>query len=99
MPSRGAIGGNMKTRREFLKFNGSAALGYAARLRPLWAQAASPREKLFQFRYSDVTLTGGPLKSQFDRVHAAYLSLNEDNLLKELRTRAGLAAPGEFMGG
>ena len=90
----------MKTRREFLKITGSAAaLGYAASLRPLWAQAASPREKLFQFRYSDVTLTGGPLKSQFDRVHAAYLSLNEDNLLKELRTRAGLAAPGEFMGG
>jgi hypothetical protein len=44
----------MKTRREFLKFTGSAAaLGYAARLRPLWAQAASPREKLFQFRHSD----------------------------------------------
>jgi uncharacterized protein len=90
----------MKTRREFLSITGSAAaLGYAAGLLPRWARATSPREKLFQFRYSDITLTGGPLKSQFDRVHAAYLSLNEDNLLKELRTRAGLAAPGEFMGG
>ncbi len=90
----------MKTRREFLRITGSAAmLSYAASLRPHWARSPSPREKLFQFRYSDITLTGGPLKSQFDRVHAAYLSLNEDNLLKEPRTRAGLAAPGEFMGG
>ncbi len=90
----------MKTRREFLTITSSAAaLGYAASLLPRSAQAASPREKLFQFRYSDITLTGGPLKSQFDRVHAAYVSLNEDNLLKELRTRAGLAAPGEFRGG
>jgi DUF1680 family protein len=90
----------MKTRREFLNITGTAAaLGYAASVLPRWAQAASPREKLLQFRYSDITLTGGPLKSQFERVHAAYLSLNEDNLLKEPRTRAGLTAPGEFMGG
>jgi len=90
----------MKTRREFLRTaTSAAAFGYAASLRPRRAHASSPREKLFQFGYSDVKLTGGPLKSQFDRIHAAYLALNEDNLLKELRTRAGLPAPGEFMGG
>jgi DUF1680 family protein len=59
----------------------------------------SPREKLLQFRYSDVKLTGGPLKDQFDRIHEAYLALNEDQLLKVFRQRAHLAAPGEDMGG
>ena len=61
--------------------------------------ATNPREKLFLFGYSDVELTGGPLKDQFDRVHAAYLGLDEDGLLKELRVRAGLRAPGEYLGG
>ena len=59
----------------------------------------SAREKLFHFRYSDVKLTGGPLKAQFDRIHASYLALDEDRLLKELRVRAGLPAAGEYMGG
>ena len=61
--------------------------------------SASPREKLAQFRYSDVTLTGGPLKSQFDRIHASYLALDEDRVLKVYRQRAGLPAPGPDMGG
>jgi uncharacterized protein len=59
----------------------------------------STREKLLQFPYSDVKLTGGPLKSQFDRVHAAYLTLDEDRVLKVYRQRAGLPAPGRDMGG
>src|SRR5579885_1605105 len=57
------------------------------------------RERLVQFRYSDVKLTGGPLKAQFDRIHAAYLALDEDRLLKVYRQRAGLPAPGQDMGG
>ena len=40
----------------------------------------------------------GPLKDEFDRIHASYLGLNEDGLLKALRVRAGLSAPGEYMG-
>ncbi len=77
----------------------AAATGYTSWVLPRSAQAASPREKLFVFRYSDVRLTGGPLKSQFDRIHAAYLSLNEDQMLKVYRQRAGLPAPGPDMGG
>jgi uncharacterized protein len=46
-----------------------------------------------------VKLTAGPLKDQFDRVHRAYLALNEDQLLKVFRQRAHLTAPGEDMGG
>ncbi len=57
------------------------------------------REKLHEFNYSDVKLTGGPLKAQFDRVHAHFLGLDNDRLLKVYRQRAGLPAPGEDMGG
>ncbi len=44
-------------------------------------------------------LSSGPLKAQFDRLHAYYRGLDEDRLLKELRVRAGLPAPGQYMGG
>ena len=88
------------SRRRLLK--GLATLAALSSTRKLLAadiQTASPREKLFAFRYRDVKLTGGPLKAQFDRIHASYLALDEDRLLKELRVRAGLPAPGEYMGG
>lgn len=59
----------------------------------------SAREKLQEFQYSDVALTGGPLKSHFDRVHAHFLTLDNDRLLKVYRQKAGLPAPGDDMGG
>jgi hypothetical protein len=62
-------------------------------------QGISSREKLRLFRYRDVRLTGGPLKAQFDRIHAYYRAVDEDGLLKELRIRAGLPAPGDYLGG
>jgi len=66
----------------------------------LWAQRSSPwREKLSAFSYSEVKLTGGPLRSQQERIHASYLGLDEDRLLKVYRQRAGLHAPGKDMGG
>lgn len=90
-----------QSRRRMLKGLASmAALGSAGRfLTAARAGAASGREKLSAFRYADVKLTGGPLRAQFDRIHASYLTLDEDRLLKELRVRAGLPAPGEYMGG
>jgi len=39
------------------------------------------------------------LRAQQDRIHASYLGLDEDRLLKVYRQRAGLPAPGEDMGG
>ena len=93
------------SRRKFLKGALAAAgvtyissrTGFARQAQP--ASPASPHEKLAQFRYREVKLTGGPLKDQFDRVHKAYLTLNEDQLLKVFRQRAHLPAPGEDMGG
>ena len=81
----------MLTRRHFLH-----AAAAAAALRKGRAAAAPT---LREFGYADVTLTGGPLKEQYDWVHAHFLSLNNDRLLKVYRQRAGLPAPGDDMGG
>ena len=81
----------MLSRRQFL---GTAAAGAA-----MGAAHGADREHLREFAYSDVRLTGGPLKAQYDWVHAHFLSLDNDRLLKVYRQRAGLPAPGEDMGG
>ena len=90
------------SRRKFLKAAATAAAAACAptvlRALPQVAPASS-REKLFPFGYTDVKLTGGPLKAQFDRVHASYMALDEDRLLKVFRLRAGMPAPGQDMGG
>ena len=92
---------NHLTRRQFLRGASTATLAGCLRgVRVLSARpAGSPREKLLQFRHSDVKLTGGPLKAQFDRIHAAYMALDEDQILKVFRQRAGLPTPGQDMGG
>ncbi|MCU1233521.1 MAG: hypothetical protein JWP63_1488 [Candidatus Solibacter sp.] len=79
----------MFTRRTFLQTVAAAGM----------AHAAAPREALREFSHADVILTGGPLKQQYDWVHAHFLSLDNDRLLKVYRQRAGLPAPGDDMGG
>jgi hypothetical protein len=83
------------TRRDFLA--GAAAVALASGVRPSAYPAASG--PLAEFDYDAVELTGGPLKQQYDRIHAAYLALDNDRLLQVYRERAGLPAPGEPMGG
>ena len=83
------------TRREFVL--GTAGTALAARI-PLRAAPASTRP-LAEFDYDQVRLTGGPLKAHYDRIHATYLALDNDRLLKVYRQRAGLPAPGADMGG
>ncbi|HEX4267512.1 MAG TPA: beta-L-arabinofuranosidase domain-containing protein [Steroidobacteraceae bacterium] len=61
--------------------------------------AAAAAGRLRDFDYGTVELTGGPLKSQYDFIHAHYLGLDNDRLLKVYRQHAGLAAPGLDMGG
>lgn len=57
------------------------------------------KEVVREFPYGAVRLTGGKLKQQFDHIHAHYLSLSNDRLLKVFRQRVGLPAPGAEMGG
>src|ERR1019366_731396 len=89
------------SRRKFLQ--GMAAAAAVTQVRRPFSFAAqtqsASREKLTVFSYADVKLTGGPLRAQQDRIHASYLGLDEDKLLKVYRQRAGLPAPGEDMGG
>ncbi len=91
-----------QSRRTFLKAGAAAA---AATLVHPRVGFANPNESLqitpplSQFGYGDVELLEGPLREQFNRNHAFYLALDEDSLLKPFRQRAGLAAPGEDMGG
>ena len=57
------------------------------------------QEVLHEFPYGAVRWRGGPIKQHFDRIHAHYLALDTDRLLKVFRERAGLPAPGPDMGG
>ncbi|HEX5483067.1 MAG TPA: beta-L-arabinofuranosidase domain-containing protein, partial [Terriglobia bacterium] len=91
-------------RRHFLKTTLAGAAASAATLSlhqalPGFAGSLPQRQKLAVFNYSDVTLTGGPLKEQFDRIHRAYLALDNDRLLKIFRRRAEISDPGKPMGG
>lgn len=79
-------------RRDFLQTTLAATAAGALR-------AAPGTVRLEEFSYSDVTLTGGPIKRQYDHLREHYLSLDNDRLLKVYRQRAGLPAPGEDMGG
>jgi DUF1680 family protein len=86
------------SRRAFVK--GATVLTVA---RPLAAfTAAVPRESrepLRHFDYTQVQLTSGPFAEQYNALHAHYLALSNDRLLKVYRQRAGLPAPGVDMGG
>ncbi len=85
------------SRREFL--TGAAAALAAVGLEAKAICAIAFKDKLSEFDYDHVQLTGGPLKQQYDRVCASYLGLDNDRLLRVYRERAGLPAPGTPMGG
>ena len=91
------------SRRNFLKLSAAAA-GHAVALRsvrrwalPVAATAVVPRLALFE--YSQVQLSEGLFRTQFDHNHQLFLGLDEDALLKPFRERAGMPAPGPDMGG
>jgi uncharacterized protein len=104
---KGGISAGMEfeiTRRQFLAGAAAAALVHdipsaALPLSGVPRPARAITEPLAEFDYGTVELTGGPLKSQYDRIHAAYLALDNDRLLQVYRERAGLPAPGAPMGG
>ena len=95
------------SRRTFLKTaTASAAAGYVTSRVPMFAAppennrgSVAVTPPLSQFAYSEVQLLDGPMKRQFEELHARYLNLEDDRLLKVFRQVAGLAAPGEDMGG
>src|SRR5579862_8606092 len=91
-------------RRTFLKATTATAAGtYAASVLPAWAASEKSlvaiSTPLTTFAYSDVQLLDGPMKRQFEENHARFQNLDDDRMLKVFRQVAGLAAPGEDMGG
>lgn len=91
------------SRRNFLK-SGAAVAGGAIALRsiPAWsATAGAPAvvPPLLLFEYSQIQLSEGLFRTQFDHNHKLFLGLDEDALLKPFRQRAGMPAPGPDMGG
>lgn len=84
------------SRREFLAGASAALVGTRI---PARAEPSFSGNRFAEFDYGQVQLTGGPLKTQYDRMRASYLGLDNDRLLKVYRERAGLPAPGEPMGG
>lgn len=93
------------SRRRFVKSVASTAALLSSGSLPLLAQqgedvaAAGIREPLRELPYADVQLSAGPFKQHYDSMHAHYLALDNDRLLKVYRQRAGLPAPGADMGG
>jgi len=90
------------SRREILRWSACAAAATLSGLpsrAPANTAPQSGREMAREFPYGAVRLTGGQLKRQFDRIHAHYLALSNDRLLKVFRQRVGLPAPGHDMGG
>ncbi|MDR3741064.1 MAG: glycoside hydrolase family 127 protein, partial [Terracidiphilus sp.] len=87
---------NKMTRRTFLATASAAAV--ASRL-SFAENAHTSRQPLEEFDYGAVRLAGGPMGEQYNRIHATYLALDNDRLLKVYRQHAGLPAPGADMGG
>ncbi len=92
------------SRRTFLKWSAAAAVASRTSIssHALTGFADTPPDAakpLSQFGYGDVELLDGPMLQQFQANHAFFLALDDDKLLKAFRQRAGLAAPGEDMGG
>jgi len=62
-------------------------------------QNGDPKGLIRAFNYEGVRLLDGRLKDQFEQVKEFYLSLQDDDILKGFRQRAGVPAPGEEIGG
>jgi uncharacterized protein len=87
------------SRRSILKFGG---LGVASALAGRAAGSMSGMSSAVMMSpagRADVTLLDGPMLEQFRAHHATLLAMDEDALLKPFRSAAGLAAPGEDLGG
>jgi uncharacterized protein len=87
------------TRRSLLAAGALAAGGGLSASRVCRAFAQRDAPPLTQLRYGQVQLLESPLARQARENHRLVLDLDEDSLLRPFRVRAGLAAPGQDLGG
>ncbi|HMD72762.1 MAG TPA: beta-L-arabinofuranosidase domain-containing protein [Steroidobacteraceae bacterium] len=87
------------TRRRLLAAGALAAGGGLKASYGCRALAQRDALPLTQLNYGQVQLLAGPLERQARENHRLVLNLDEDSLLRPFRVRAGMAAPGQDLGG
>ncbi len=88
----------MTSRRSFLLGAAAASATICAKPGTLSADGLNSIP-LETFDYSQVTLAPSLAQTQFEQTQSILLNMNEDSMLKPMRTRTGLPAPGPHMGG
>jgi len=88
------------TRREFVRWTGAAGAFGMSAPRALAAAATDPRlPALREFGYGQVAMSSALHEAQRSETLEVLMNLSEDSLLKPFREMAGLAAPGDDLGG
>jgi DUF1680 family protein len=86
-------------RREFLKHGLTVGATALVGREAAGLQIEPAAKPLDEFGYGDVQLAPGLAQTQFEATQDVLLSLNDDSIMRPWRLRAGLAAPGEPLGG
>ena len=82
------------------RFAGAESASGSAQAAKSGPAASAPSRILLEpFDYSGVRLLDGRLKSQYDAMRDYFFAIPDDDMLKGFRSRAGLSAPGEDLGG
>lgn len=87
------------SRRRLLQIGASATAGSFAAGPGAWGDEARASETLAEFAYGDVSMASEPHEAQLRNTQSVLMSLSDDSLLMPFRQMAGLAAPGEELGG
>jgi hypothetical protein len=85
------------SRRVFLQMSGSAAA--VVGVRGAFAEGAVGERPLDEVGYQQVTVKSAPHLSQLENTQGVLMGISNDSLLRPLRMMAGLAGPGEDLGG
>jgi uncharacterized protein len=84
----------------FAKLTGAERSGQTAQAGQGAAAPPVPSRVVIEpFEFSGVRLLDGRLKSQYDAMRDYYFTIPNDDILKGFRSRAGLSAPGNDLGG
>jgi uncharacterized protein len=90
------------SRRRFLQsssLTAAAVAGIGLRGDRAWGAEIPRQAPLTEFGYGDVSMASAVHEAQLMNTHDVLMALSEDSLLKPFRQMAGMAAPGEDLGG
>jgi hypothetical protein len=87
------------SRRRLLQIGALATTGGFAAGPGAWGGVPPAAEPLAEFGYRDVSMGSAAHEAQLRNTQSVLMSLSEDSLLMPFRQMAGIAAPGEELGG